>query len=211
MKDKSQQTDQWIGLGEAAKRLGVHVTTLRRWADAGAIPVMLTPGGHRRFAESDLDRFAHERRRLRALGGLEHIWAEQAISQTRKEIVSLHQSGWLSVFDERDRERKRIMGRRLMGLMLQYISLREGGEDLLEEARAIGHEHAENALSLSMPLTEAMQIVLFFRDTLIDVALQLPEVAHVHPEANVNLMRRLNTLLNAVELAVAETYDRARR
>ena len=32
----------------------------------------------------------------------------------------------------------------------------------------------------------------------------------VPPEANNRLMRRLNTLLNTVELAVAETYDRAR-
>jgi len=172
--------------------------------------VMLTPGGHRRFAVSDLDRFAQDRRRLKTIGGLEHIWVEQALTQARKEIVTLNQAGRLSRFDEKDREHKRILGRRLMGVMLQYISLREGGDDLLNEARAIGHEHAENALGLSMPLTEAMQIVLFFRDTLIDSALQLPEVAQVHPEANSRLMRRLNTLLNTVELAVAETYDRAR-
>ncbi len=211
MNEDKEQLTEWLSLSEAAKRLNVHVTTLRRWSDAGEIPVMMTPGGHRRFAASDLDHFAYERRRLKTIGGLEKVWVEQALSKTRTEIVSLDQAGRLSKFGEKDREHKRLMGRRLMGVMLQYISLREGGEDLVNEARAIGHEHAQQGLQSGMPLTEAMQIVLFFRDTLIDVALQLPQVAHVHPDANSHLMRRMNTLLNAVELAIAEIYESDRK
>jgi len=199
---------EWLNLHEAAKQLGVHPTTLRRWADSGEIPVMVTPGGHRRFAMTDLERFTSERQKLRTVGGLELIWAEQAMAQTRKEIVSRRDTSWLALFDESDREHKRVLGRRLMGLMLQYVSLQDGGEDLLEEARAIGREHANNALSVGMPLVAAMQIVLFFRDTLIDVALHLPEAANVRPEANTRLLRRMTNLLNAVELSVAEVYDR---
>ena len=210
MLENSPIPTEWLSLKQAARKLGVHITTLRRWADAGEIPFMLTPGGHRRFAVADVQRFANERRKLRTVGGLERIWAEQAMTQTRRELVSRSDQRWLALFDEKDREHKRILGRRLMGLMFQYISLREGGESLVEEARAIGHEHAQNALSLGMPLVEAMQIVLFFRDTLVEVALQLPEVAQVQPEANTHLLRRMTTLLNAVELAVADTYDQSK-
>ncbi|MBF8286101.1 MAG: DNA binding domain protein, excisionase family [Anaerolineales bacterium] len=71
----------WVSIKEAAQWLGVHPTTLRRWVDAGEIPVMLTPGGHRRFSVSDIERFAEERRRLRTVSGLERIWAEQALTQ----------------------------------------------------------------------------------------------------------------------------------
>ena len=77
----------WLGLNEASKRLGVHPTTLRRWADTGEIAVMVTPGGHRRFAVAEIERFMHERLKLRAVGGLEQIWAQQAMTQTRQEIV----------------------------------------------------------------------------------------------------------------------------
>jgi excisionase family DNA binding protein len=206
----SEKSD-WLSLREAALRLGVHPTTLRRWADAGEIPVMLTPGGHRRFAVSDLERFAEERRRLRVMSGLEQMWADQALTQARKEIISHRDEHWLAVFDEKDREHKRQLGRRLMGLMLQYISLSEGGDDILQEARAIGRAHAENALGLSLPLVEALQAMLFFRDTLVEVAVHLPEVAHVRPEANTRLLRRINTLLNAVQLAMADVYDQAKR
>ncbi|MEK6575569.1 MAG: DNA-binding protein, partial [Chloroflexota bacterium] len=146
----------------------------------------------------------------RMVAGLEQIWAEQAIKQTRKEIVSHQGEHWLAVFSEEDRERKRLMGRKLMGLMLQYISLSDGGDDILEEARVIGHQHAENALGLGLPLVEVIQAMLFFRDTMVEVAIQLPEVAHVRPEANTRLLRRINTLLNTVQLAIAETYDKAK-
>jgi len=37
----------------AASRLGVHVQTLRRWAEAGLIAYVLTPGGHYRYAVDD--------------------------------------------------------------------------------------------------------------------------------------------------------------
>lgn len=37
------------GLKEAAVILGVHVNTVRRWADGGLVPVMRLPSGVRRF------------------------------------------------------------------------------------------------------------------------------------------------------------------
>ena len=50
--------ENWLSLKQAAERLGIHPITLRRWADNGELPTLLTPGGHRRFAVADLDRFA---------------------------------------------------------------------------------------------------------------------------------------------------------
>ena len=41
--------DQWLSLSEASALLGVHASTLRRWADSGRVPCQRTPGGHRRF------------------------------------------------------------------------------------------------------------------------------------------------------------------
>jgi hypothetical protein len=98
-----------------------------------------------------------------------------------------------------------------MGLTLQYVSLREGGDNLLEEARAIGREHAMNAMGIGLPLADSIRAMLFFRDTLVEVAIQLPETARVQPESNARLLRRINTLLNAVQLAIAETYDQAQK
>jgi excisionase family DNA binding protein len=210
MAPKSQSTKQWLSLNEAAKQLGVHPVTLRRWADDGEIPVMVTPGGHRRFAVTELDRFSEERQRLRVVAGIEQVWADQVLNETRRQIDAQRDAAWLSVFDEQQREHKRVLGRQLLNITLKYISLKQGGEDLLESARAIGCEHAEDGMRTGLSLTEALKIVLFFRDTMFNVALQLPEVAHVKTEVNAQLLRRIGALLATVELSVVETYDRAR-
>ncbi|MBL8056870.1 MAG: helix-turn-helix domain-containing protein [Anaerolineales bacterium] len=205
------EPQSWLSLKQAAAHLGVHPTTLRRWADEGQVPVLLTPGGHRRFAVADLERFAEEHRRLRQLPGLEQLWGRQALDEARRELVVHRTAPWLAAYDEADRERQRQLGQQLMGILMQYIALAEGGADLLAEARLIGRAHAENTLRLGLPLADALQAMLFFRDSLTETAFNLPETAHVRPEANQRLLRRINAVLNAVELAVAETYDQARR
>lgn len=210
MSDKTRDIPEWLSLKDAASRLGVHPTTLRRWANTGSIPIMLTPGGHRRFAIADIEEFEAKRHGLRVLSGVEQIWAEQAIVRTRQDIQAYEGKGWLRAFDDAEREHKRRLGRRLMGVILQYVALPEGGEGLLEEARAIGHAHADNALKLGLPLTAALEATMFFRDSMVEVAVQLPETAHVRPTANTQLLRRINVVLNAVQIAIAETYEKAR-
>lgn len=50
----------YVGIGEAARMLGVHQNTLRKWADDGIIPHMRLPSGYRRFAVVDLERFREQ-------------------------------------------------------------------------------------------------------------------------------------------------------
>ena len=45
---------KWLSIHEACRLLGVDQSTLRRWSDSGKVPVFRTPGGHRRYAESEL-------------------------------------------------------------------------------------------------------------------------------------------------------------
>jgi excisionase family DNA binding protein len=48
---------EWLTLGQAAKYLGVAQSTMRKWSDLGRVSAFYTPGGHRRYRRSDLDRF----------------------------------------------------------------------------------------------------------------------------------------------------------
>jgi excisionase family DNA binding protein len=204
----SDQKETWLTISDAAHRLGVHPTTLRRWADEGQIPVMFTPGGHRRFSASGIENLKKERSRLRVVYGLEEIWAEQALSRARSEVITHRERTWLASFDESEREKKRLLGRRMMGLLLQYVSLNKGGEEIIEEARRIGYEHAQNTMALGMSSKDALQATMFFRDTVMEAAIDLPETANIRAEANARLLRRINELLNAFQLAVVEIYDR---
>lgn len=57
--------DKLVSIGQAARMLGVHSDTLRRWESEGKIQALRTRGGHRRYRVSDiqaiLDRQGGER------------------------------------------------------------------------------------------------------------------------------------------------------
>lgn len=210
MSEHGPETETWLSLKKAAASLSVHPTTLRRWAENGDIPHMRTPGGHRRFSSVDIHQFADERRRLRRLPALEQLWAEQALTQTRQEIVQHPDQSWLVSLDAESRTRNRLLGRRLLGLVLQYIAGEETNGHILAEARSVGQDYARLGLEIGLSLTEALEASMFFRDSLMETALQLPETARVQPDATLRLMRRVNSLLNTVHLAIAELYDSER-
>lgn len=199
--------EEWLPLSAAAARLNVHPTTLRRWADQGDIPVMLTPGGHRRFAAGELEAFARQRHgRQPQADEFRSQWAEKALTHTRQEITEHEDVRWLARLDDETRREHRRLGRQLMGLTLQYVSA-DNGEGFLEEARRLGQTYALISIKAGMPLAETLQAAFFFRDQLVETALQSPAGAYVRPENNLRLVRRINTLLNTVQLAIAETYE----
>ena len=51
----------WLRVAAAAELLEVSQHTLRRWADAGAVPSRRTPSGQRQFRRSALERMLVER------------------------------------------------------------------------------------------------------------------------------------------------------
>jgi excisionase family DNA binding protein len=53
------RTNSRLGLStsEAARHLGVSLSTVRRWSDAGYLRGYRTPGGQRRFTIEQLDEF----------------------------------------------------------------------------------------------------------------------------------------------------------
>jgi len=53
--------DEWfMTTQEVAKEFGVNPKTVTRWSDDGKIPFVRTPGGQRRFAQSEIRRIQRE-------------------------------------------------------------------------------------------------------------------------------------------------------
>jgi putative resolvase len=52
-----------LGVREAARRLGVHENTLRRWEQTGLIRAVKLPTGVRRFRAEDVERLYEEMHR----------------------------------------------------------------------------------------------------------------------------------------------------
>lgn len=71
--------DDELLLGEAAALVKVHSATLRRWADAGKVPVLRTPTNQRRFRVGDLRRLIVPEQRG---SGDEDQAADEAVDET---------------------------------------------------------------------------------------------------------------------------------
>lgn len=51
----TQDAQELLPIGEAARILGVTVDTVRRWEGDGKIPAIRTLGGQRRFRRGDVE------------------------------------------------------------------------------------------------------------------------------------------------------------
>ena len=47
---------KYVSIGDAAKRLCVHIDTVRKWVDTGKLKAYVTPTKHRKILVEDIDR-----------------------------------------------------------------------------------------------------------------------------------------------------------
>lgn len=198
---------EWLPLGKAAALLGVHSMTLRRWSDAGRFPSYRTPGGHRRFALADIQAYLLHQR-----GGqsddLGQDWADTALVATRKQVAGQPDSRWLQAIDEEKlRDEYRQLGHQLMGLLLQYVAAEDANGSLIEEARRIGRRYGVYGIRAGLTLTNIIEATLFFRDILVESSLKIPTTTYVEPDASLRILRRVNKIINTVQLAVTDYYE----
>jgi excisionase family DNA binding protein len=201
------KTKRWVSLQAAADMLGVHTSTLRRWAEEGVIAHTVTVGGHRRFDVQELERFLAQRSRSGVVDADESgTWVTAALTQARQGAAAQGDAQWLKTLDEASRERHRMLGRRLMGLTLQFISAEAAdGRMMLDEAHSIGVAYAQLSRAAGVPLRDALEAALFFRDRLLEASWEQPLT--MHGAADRRLDRRINELLNQVQLGMAQGYE----
>ncbi|HGX93876.1 MAG TPA: response regulator, partial [Candidatus Tenderia sp.] len=58
---KGHNNKDYMTPTQVAERLLVSPVTVRQWAQKGLLEAETTPGGHRRFARAEVERFARER------------------------------------------------------------------------------------------------------------------------------------------------------
>jgi excisionase family DNA binding protein len=151
--------DRWLSLSEASALLGVHGSTLRRWADAGRVPSRRTPGGHRRFSLQ----------RLRPYLGPSERTAGPA------EAGALEAQPWYSALASAGfADRFRALGQRVSGAAMQYMIAPEEDARYLVDGLALGREYGRLSATEGIPLDNAVRAFVFFRRRLLDVLARVP-------------------------------------
>jgi excisionase family DNA binding protein len=160
----SGRTGRWLSLGPASRLLGIDPDTLRRWADQGRVPAWTTPGGHRRFDRSALERLASTRRDPagRALSSLGASPERMARVYRRHYATdpTTGMPGSQATPDETAREAYRRDGRRLIATLVAFLDAdpHDGAtRDRLErQARVIVHAQARRVAGTDASLTVAV-------------------------------------------------------
>jgi len=160
---------RWLSIGEASRLLGVHESTLRQWADTGRVRSFRTPGGHRRFLLEDLLRLQAQERE--APPDAEDV-GESALQLMRRRLRrGPGRSGppeWMTRLDESARQRFRFLGRRLLEVVVAYLSRRRRRQAILEEVRFLGEEYGRELARHHLTLLEVLDAYFFFRNSLLD-------------------------------------------
>ena len=192
-----------ISIGEASQLLGVSETALRQWTDEGKIKAFITPGGHRRYARAELKKLMRSHTRM--LGVKDLVIELEETAQQHREIAraSLEKTAWYDRLNEEVQAHLATLGRRMLNLIIKYITEPSRREETIRLIRDVGRDHGEALAKLDLPLTDSVETFLLHRDPIMNAATHLmrkreaftgriveaiPMVAHVMDEALVALV-----------------------
>lgn len=203
--------EEWLSLGEVAKILGVHPSTVRSWSDQGELPVHRTKGGHRRYLRSELDLWVQAHKEYDSRGEAQVI-VQNALRKTRFQISEgrLETETWYRKLDEEAREQYRNSGRVLMQGLVGFLMSKDKSAEA--EAGAIGYEYASRGRRHNLSVVDAVNAFLFFRNVLMDSLLSVYEAASVRsPYAWSDMYRRINQFTDLIMIKILETYEAYQR
>jgi excisionase family DNA binding protein len=210
---------RWLSLGPASRLLGIDPDTLRRWADQGRVPAWTTPGGHRRFDRSALERLAASRHRparhvLTSLGAsperLARVYRRHYASEPRPTDGSAQVTP-----DDATRKAFRHDGRRLIGILIGFLDADPRDERtrsrLEREARSIVDDQARRLAGADSSLTEAVSGFVAARQPFLAELAGLGRRRSLDPAHLAELYGDAWALLDRLLLRFIDAHQRADR
>ncbi len=198
---------EWLELAEAAELLGVHFSTLRRWADAGKIPHARTVSGRRRFRRAVLEALMQSAEQNTALAVLSPA-EQQALESTRQSARSLaHQQGsWMEALNPEQRVAFRSSGQRMLALLMQ-VTGHQDAEPFLAEGRRMAQGYGEMCFQAGMTGTEMVQAFLFFRRTILESILKTFPLINARDPEGLKLLTQTNDFFDMVLVNAIDRYS----
>jgi DNA-binding transcriptional MerR regulator len=204
--------EEWLELSQAAKILGVHPSTLRRWADLGKIAHSHTLTGRRRFGLDAVERARLEMRP--AAGTLPTHLAAQIESDTRHFVhhpsgqFSLREKDWLARLSEEQILLFRYSGQRLLGLMLQYISRGSGTEPFMTEARHVAADYGLICYKAGLTIAQTADAFLHFRRSILETMQAATGLAGTTDQDGHRIFLRTIDFFDILLVATIESFAR---
>jgi hypothetical protein len=194
----------WISLQLASERLGMATATLRRWGDAGKIPMKRTLGGHRRFLAVAIEQL-HETMSAQVavvpVPEKPRLWGIDPRELARQD--------WHTRMTARATpDRLRGLGQRLLGLLIQFINRQSEDRRFLDEAHSVGVSYGREARQAGISMYDTVEAFLFFRSSFSQLALPIPGIAQPTDLAEAaNLHARIQRFMDTTLLGTISGYE----
>ncbi len=162
-----------ISISEASHVLGVSEAALRQWTGEGKVKAFITPGGHRRYSRAELKKFMSSQQRT--LGIKDLVIKLEDTAQIHREIVqtSLTTTPWYNKLSGESQEYLADLGRRLLNLIIKYVTEPSRREETIQLIRNVGHDHGETLAALGLTLTDSVEAFVAHRDPIMNAAIHL--------------------------------------
>jgi len=152
-----------LTIGQARKMLGVSEATLRHWTDEGRIKAFITPGGHRRYNESEIRQFMGTQRRVH---GMEDLVAKmELVPLSEMHLARSHfaNADWYKNLSDDSRARLRQLGGSLFRLAMDCLTKRKSHDENMQAAADIGREFGDCLAETGVSLTDSLEAFLLHR------------------------------------------------
>lgn len=203
-----QTGEEWLSLRQVADMLGMHPATVRLWADRNELPSRRTTGGHRRFRRADIEARL-QKETERKPNPAAQLLIQSVLGRVRFAFTdgTLDTLPWYQHFDEAARNAYRILGRRVLELLLRALTNSHLSEELRQEAIQLGKEYGSITRASHVSVADAVRAFLYFRNIVDESVLQLGEVRGNREHQDMpwaESLRQIQALTNEILPALIE-------
>jgi excisionase family DNA binding protein len=200
--------EDWLSLRQVAEMLGMHPATVRLWADRNELPSRRTTGGHRRFRRADIEARLHQEQERKPHPAAQ-ILVQSVLGRVRFAFTdgTLNGLPWYQHFNDAAREAYRLLGRRMLELLLRALTDGNVSDELRREAIQLGTEYGSITSTSHVPVADAVRAFLYFRNIVDESVLQLAEVRGTRDTQDLpwaESLRQIQALTNELLPALIE-------
>jgi excisionase family DNA binding protein len=201
----------WLSIRDASRLLGVHIGTVREWADAGILPSYRTPGGHRRFTAYDLRTFLQQRQQ-HSTPAPSTSSADHALGYLRQELQAhpLKHASWFQNINlapnPEDRARQREFGQSLLRAVVAFVEEPDHHDLLLDEGRRTAHAYGRTLAGSGLSAGNAARATIYFRQMILKTVLDIQLGSRINDEEDARLFQRVSAFLDEILLAILDAY-----
>jgi excisionase family DNA binding protein len=205
--------EHWLTIHEACALLGVDQTTLRRWSDAGRIPVFRTIGGHRRYAESDVRALIdHNKQGTRGTKPAAPAAPATPPPYLSEYLQAARDRQWFAAFSQESLDQLRGLGRDLVNLAMRYAGEEPGAPDragLISEGQRIGVIYGQQSYAAGLTTAETVEAFLYFRFPVVFAVGRLVEQPESPRDRVTRVFSDINQFMDRVLLATVRAREDA--